>query len=180
MATNQNELKSTLGIKNFLNIPKNNWNERVAQINRVTKVCKGGKKISFKAVIIVGNKRGQVGVGLGKANDVVNAINKGITDAKKNLINVPLTKTKTIPYLIFGHCGACHVILKPAAMGTGIIAGSSIRTVLELAGVSNILTKQLGAKNILNNAKATIYALGNLKTLKVVAFQRNLPIDYFH
>lgn len=159
---------------------KDKWNERVAQISRVTKVCKGGKKLSFKAIIIVGNELGQVGVGVGKADDVINAISKGINDAKKNLIIVPITKTNTIPHLTIGRSGACKILIKPASPGTGVIAGSSIRIVLELAGIKNILAKQLGSNNILNNARATIFALENLKTMKIVANERNLPLEHFY
>jgi len=155
------------------------WTERVAQVNRVTKVCKGGKKLSFKVIIIVGNYLGQVGVGVGKADDIVNAINKGIVDAKKSLIHVPLTITGTIPHLVTGCYGACNVIIKPALPGFGLIAGSSIRIVLELAGIKNILAKRLGASNILNNAQATINALKKLKTLKLIATNRNLPLESF-
>ena len=161
-------------------ITKEKWNERVAQISRVTKVCKGGKKLSFKAIMIVGNELGQVGVGVGKADDVLNAITKGINDAKKNLITVPITKTSTIPHLTTGLNGACKIMIKPASPGTGVIAGGSIRTVLELAGIKNILAKQLGSNNILNNARATISALENLKTIKIVATERNLPIEHFY
>jgi len=159
---------------------KEKWNERVAQISRVTKVCKGGKKLSFKAVVIIGNEAGQVGVGVGKADDVITAISKGITDARKNVILVPITKTNTIPHLTEGNFGACRTLIKPASPGTGVIAGSSIRTVLELAGIKNILAKQLGGNNILNNARATIIALKTLKTPKVVAFERNVSLDKFY
>lgn len=159
---------------------KEKWNERVVQINRVTKVCKGGKKLSFRAVVIIGNENGQVGVGVGKADDVINSITKAITDARRNLITVPITKTQTIPHLMIGNFGACSILIKPAAQGTGVIAGSSTKTVLELAGIKNILSKQLGAGNILNNARATISALENLKTPAKVAFERDLPIEKFY
>ncbi len=155
------------------------WTERVVEVNRVTKVCKGGKKLSFKVIVIVGNYLGQVGVGIGKADDIVNSINKGIADAKRSLIHVPLTITGTIPHLTKGCYGACNVIIKPALPGFGIIAGSSIRIVLELSGIKNILAKQLGGRNILNNAQATINALKKLKTLKLIAIERNLPLEYF-
>lgn len=153
------------------------WAEKVIQISRVTKVCKGGKKLSFRAVLAVGNEKGQVGVGVGKADDVINAIAKATTDAKRNLINVNLTKTGTIPHVITGRFGACNILLKPASSGTGVIAGSSIRTVLELAGVKNILGKQLGGNNLLNNARATVVALNNLKTPKSVANERNIELE---
>ena len=156
------------------------WNEKVVQIKRVTKVCKGGKKLSFSAIVIIGNQNGKVGVGHGKAEDVSTSIAKGIMDAKKNIINVPLTKTNTIKHITIGNFGACSTLLKPASQGTGVIAGSSIRTVLELAGIKNILAKQLGSNNILNNARATILALKKIKTLANVAKERNLPLEKFY
>jgi len=162
------------------NAPREKWNERVIQISRVTKVCKGGKKLSFRAVVLIGNENGQVGLGVGKADDVIMAITKGITDARRSVIQVFLTKTKTLPHAITGKFGACEVFIKPASQGTGVIAGSSIRTVLELAGVKNILAKQLGSDNLLNNAHATISALENLKNPATVALQRNLPIERFY
>ena len=158
--------------------PRERWNERVVQISRVTKVCKGGK--SFRAVVIIGNENGQVGVGVGKAEDVINAITKGISDAQHNIINVPITKTSTVPHLNYGTFGACRVLIKPASQGTGVIAGSSIKTVLELAGIKNILAKQLGGNNQLNNARATICALQTLKTPAIVAKERNLPLEKFY
>ena len=160
--------------------PRERWNERVVQISRVTKVCKGGKKLSFRAVVIIGNENGQVGVGVGKAEDVINAITKGISDAQHNIINVPITKTSTVPHLNYGTFGACRVLIKPASQGTGVIAGSSIKTVLELAGIKNILAKQLGGNNQLNNARATICALQTLKTPAMVAKERNLPLEKFY
>ena len=144
-----------------------NWAERVAQISRVIKVCKGKKRFSFRVVIIIGDGLGQVGVGVGKADNIVNAIPRGILDAKKNLIKISSLNLNTISNLVIGNYGACKVLLKPASSGTGLIAGSSIRTVLELAGIKNIFTKQLGTNNILNNAKATILALNNLEITKI-------------
>ena len=179
MLDNQEKLLKPQKTNNQIPI-KEKWNERVAQISRVTKVCKGGKKLSFKAIIIVGDELGQVGVGVGKAGDVINAISKGINDAKKNLILVPLTKTNTIPHLVIGTNGACQCLIKPASPGTGVIAGGSIRIVLELAGIKNILAKQLGSNNILNNARATICALKKLKTTKIIAQERNLPLEHFY
>jgi small subunit ribosomal protein S5 len=160
--------------------PREKWNERVVQISRVTKVCKGGKKLSFRAVVIIGNENGQVGVGVGKAEDVINAITKGIADAQRNIITVPITKSSTVPHLNYGVFGACRVLIKPASQGTGVIAGSSIRTVLELAGIKNILAKQLGGNNQLNNARATIVALQTLKTPTISAQERNLPLEKFY
>lgn len=171
---------------NIIKIQKNkhneilNWVDRVAQISRVIKVCKGKKRFNFRVVMIVGNRFGQVGVGVGKSDNIVYAIPKGILDAKKNLINISTVNLNTISDLSTGIYGACQVFLKPASLGTGLIAGSSIRTVLELAGIKNILTKQLGTKNILNNAKATIAALNNLKTTKISSQERNLVLKHFY
>ena len=143
---------------------KSEWSERVVSIQRVTKVVKGGKKMIFRAVIVVGNEQGKVGVGVGKAGDVITAVRKGVTDSKKHIISVPLTGSDSIPHAINGRFGAAKLILRPSATGSGVIAGSSIRTVLELAGIKNILSKQLGSNNLLNNAKATINGLSNLKS----------------
>ena len=175
------DIKLTNGKRNSkTRIQKEKWNEKVVQISRVTKVCKGGKKLSFRAIVIVGNEKGKVGVGIGKAEDVITSITKGITDAKRNLIEIPITKNNTIPHLIIGNFGACSTLIKPASQGTGVIAGSSTRTVLELAGIKNILAKQLGSNNILNNARATICALKNLKTPTNVSLERNLPLEKFY
>lgn len=156
---------------------ENNWEERVVQVKRVTKVVKGGKKLSFKAILVVGNTKGQIGVGIGKASDVIGAVKKGVTDAKKHLINIPLTKSLSIPHPIDGISGAAKVIIRPSSVGSGVIAGGSVRTVLELAGVKNILAKQLRSGNILNNARAVINALGKLKTFNETANNRNIPIE---
>ena len=152
---------------------------KVVQIRRVTKVVKGGKKLSFRAVVIIGNEKGQVAVGVGKAGDVMGAVKKGVSDGKKHLIDIPLTKSNSIPHRINGSAGAAKIMMRPAAPGTGVIAGGSVRTVLELAGVQNILAKQLGSNNPLNNARATIDALNHLKTLSSAAKDRDLPIEHF-
>lgn len=144
--------------------PKSEWLERVVAIQRVTKVVKGGKKMSFRAIIIIGNEQGKVGVGVGKAGDVITAVRKGVTDGKKNIISVPLTSSSSIPHPTNGRFGAAKLVLRPSAQGSGVIAGSSIRTVLELAGIKNILSKQLGSKNLLNNARATIQGLSTLRS----------------
>jgi small subunit ribosomal protein S5 len=156
------------------------WQERVVQIRRVTKVVKGGKKLSFRAVVIVGNEKGQVGVGVGKAADVIGAVKKGVADGRKNVIEVPLTKSNSIPHPINGAGGGAQVMMRPASPGTGVIAGGAVRTVLELAGVRNILAKQLGSSNPLNNARATIDALQSLRTLADVAKERGVPIEHLY
>lgn len=154
-----------------------NWQERVIQIRRVSKVVKGGKKLSFRAVVAVGNERGQVGIGVGKAGDVIGAVKKGVADGKKHLIDVPLTNSNSIPHPINGNGGGAQVMMRPAAPGTGVIAGGAVRTVLELAGVRNVLAKQLGSNNPLNNARAAVNALSTLRTFSEVAEERGVPIE---
>jgi small subunit ribosomal protein S5 len=141
---------------------KIDWLERVVAIQRVTKVVKGGKKMSFRAVVVVGDEHGKVGVG--KAGDVITAVKKGVTDGKKHVINVPLTSSDSIPHPTTGRFGAAKLVLRPSAPGSGVIAGGSVRTVLELAGVKNILSKQLGSNNLLNNARATVEGLSSLRS----------------
>lgn len=158
----------------------NTWEERVVQVRRVTKVVKGGKKLSFRAILVVGNEKGQIGVGIGKASDVIGAVRKGVADAKKNLLTVPITKSFSVPHPIHGISGAAKVILRPSASGSGVIAGGSVRTVLELAGIKNILAKQLGSSNTLNNARATINALANLKTFRETAEDRDIDIHLLY
>lgn len=153
------------------------WQERVVQIRRVTKVVKGGKKLSFRAIVVVGNERGQVGVGVGKASDVIGAVKKGVVDGKKHLVTVPITKSNSIPHRADGVAGGAKVMMRPAAPGTGVIAGGAVRTVLELAGVKNILAKQLGSSNPLNNARAAVDALETLRTFADVAKDRDVAID---
>ena len=153
-----------------------NWEEKVIQVKRVTKVVKGGKKLSFRAIIIVGDEKGQVGVGIGKATDVIGAVKKAVTDAKKNIISIPLTKENSIPHHTHGISGAAQVVMRPSAPGSGVIAGGAVRTVLELAGIKNILTKQLGSNNMLNNARATINGLLDLRTFKETTKKRKINI----
>ena len=155
--------------------PESEWKEQVVQIRRVTKVVKGGKKLSFRAIVIVGNQKGQVGVGCAKAAEVIIAIQKAIADGRKNLITVPIFKT-TIPHPITGRSGAGAVMLRPASQGTGIIAGGAVRSVLELAGIENILSKSLGSKSPLNAANATLEALKALKPFNEVAKKRGLTM----
>jgi small subunit ribosomal protein S5 len=140
-------------------------NDKLVYVNRVTKVVKGGKRLSFSALSVTGDGNGHVGIGVGKANSVPEAINKSNAIARKNLLKVPLAGT-TIPYEIRVRFGAAQVLLKPAAPGTGIIAGGSIRAVVEAAGIKDILTKSLGSANKINTAKATMLALSQLKEPK--------------
>ena len=158
--------------------PESEWKEQVVQISRVTKVVKGGKKLSFRAIVIVGNQKGQVGVGCAKAAEVIIAIQKAIADGRKNLATVPIFKT-TIPHPITGKSGAGEVMLRPASEGTGIIAGGAVRSVLELAGIENILSKSLGSKSPLNAANATIAALKALTPFTDVAKKRGLSMAEF-
>lgn len=157
-----------------------NWQERVIQIRRVSKVVKGGKKLSFRAIVVVGNESGQVGVGVGKASDVIGAVRKGVADGKKQLIDISLTKANSISHISTGASGGAKVIMRPAAPGTGVIAGGAVRTVLELAGVKNILAKQLGSNNPLNNARAAINALESIRTFTDVAQERGLPVEHLY
>ncbi|MGF1494095.1 MAG: 30S ribosomal protein S5 [Microcoleaceae cyanobacterium] len=156
------------------------WQERVVQIRRVTKVVKGGKKLSFRAVVIVGNEKGQVGVGVGKAADVIGAVKKGVADGRKNMITVPLTRSYSIPLPTNSVSGGAKVMVRPATPGTGVIAGGAVRTVLELAGVRNVLAKQLGSSNQLNNARATINALDTLRTFSEVEEERGVSIEQLY
>lgn len=150
--------------------------ERLIKIGRVSKVTKGGKKLSFRAIVVVGDENGQVGVGVAKADDVVNAFKKAKSDGRKNLIKLPITKALSIPHDVEGNFGACKVIMRPSVEGSGVIAGGAVRIVLEVAGVKNVIAKQLGSNNLLNNARASICALENLTTKSQVAKKRNLDL----
>ena len=156
---NQNELKLT---------------ERLIKVSRVSKVTKGGKKLSFRAVVVIGDENGQVGVGVGKAEDVVNAFKKAKTNGRKNLIQIPITKALSIPHSVISEKGACKIVMRPSIEGSGVIAGGAVRTVLEVAGIKNVIAKQLGSDNLLNNARATILGLKNLTTKSKVLEKRNL------
>ena len=156
------------------------WQERVVQIRRVSKTVKGGKKMSFRAIVVVGNEKGQVGVGVGKAGDVIGAVRKGVSDGKKNVVRVPLTPNNSIPTLSIGRDGAANVLIRPAAPGTGVIAGGSIRTVLELAGIKNVLAKRLGSKTPLNNARAAMVALSQLRTHKSASRERGISLEQLY
>ena len=152
------------------------FEERVVTINRVTKVVKGGRRFRFAALVVIGDKNGHVGFGTGKANEVPDAIKKAIESAKKNMITVATVKT-TIPHEVTGVYGAGRVVLRPASEGTGVIAGDPVRAVVELAGISDILSKSLGSATPINVVRATIEGLKSLETVEQVAARRGLTVE---
>ncbi|KAL2467270.1 30S ribosomal protein S5 [Abeliophyllum distichum] len=156
---------------------RDGFDERVVQVRRVTKVVKGGKQLHFRAVVVVGDKQGRVGVGVGKAKEVIGAVQKSAVNARRNIITVPMTKYKTFPHRSEADYGAAKVMLRPASPGTGVIAGGAVRIVLELAGVENALGKQLGSNNALNNARATVVAVQKMRQFSEVAEERGIPME---
>lgn len=151
--------------------------ERLVKVNRVAKVVKGGRRFSFGAIVVVGDGHGIVGCGLGKANEVSNAITKGVDDAKKNLIRVPITPKGSIPHETVTKYGAAKILLKPAAPGTGVLAGGAMRAVLESAGIKDVVGKSLGTSNPHNVIKATIKALAEMRDARTIADQRGISLS---
>jgi len=165
-----------MGYKQQQQFDDDKQQEKVVQIRRICKVVKGGKKLGFRAVVVVGDGVGTVGVGVGKANEVSSAIRKSVEDAKKHQIKVPMVG-KTIPHNTEGEWGASKVILRPAPTGTGVIAGGAVRTVLELAGIADVVAKSIGASNAINTARATVEGLRTLKTLQQEEDLRGKKLD---
>lgn len=161
------------------NIPAANLNleEKLVHINRVAKVVKGGRRFSFNAIVVVGNGEGVVGHGLGKANEVSDAIQKGFDNAKKNLIKIPITKSGSIHHPVVGKAGAGKVLLRPASAGTGVIAGGAVKAILDVAGIENILSKSLGSANPHNMVKAAYEALKQLTDPVEVAQRRGISVN---
>lgn len=163
-------------MQTYIDASKLELEEKVVSINRVTKVVKGGKNFKFSIVIVVGDKKGNVGVGTGKAMEIPEAIRKAIQDAKKNMVYVPVVNT-TVPHEGIGIFGSARVLVKPAPEGTGVIAGGAVRAVLELAGIHNVTTKSLGSNNRRNTASATLNCLSQMRTAEEVAKMRGKTVE---
>lgn len=172
---NFSQNNKNFGRNNFRYNNKNIFDEKVVKIRRVTKVTKGGRHFRFAAVVVIGNKKGYVGYGTGKANEVPDAIRKAIKEAKKQLVKVPLIGT-TIPHKIIGNFGAGKVLIKPAPKGTGVIAGGSVRAIIELSGLTDVYTKSLGSNTTINIIRATLNGLSNLRTIEQISKLRNKNI----
>ena len=161
-------------VENQAGVPE--LQERVVYINRVSKVVKGGRRFALTALVVVGDSNGRVGIGMGKSQEVPTAIKKGVEDAKKNMFKVPLTEAGTLPHDIIGEYGAGRVLIKPAAPGTGVIAGGPVRAVVEAAGIKDIRTKALRSNNPCNVVRATIQGLAQLRTAEEVAAARGKSV----
>ena len=153
------------------------FEELVAEVKSVVKVTKGGRQRRYSATVVIGNRKGKVGLGIGKASEVPDAIKKAIQDAHKNIITIPLIDGRTVAHEAIGRAGAARVIIKPAAAGTGVIAGGSVRSILELAGVRDVVSKSLGARTKLNMANAALNALKSMKTVEQVAALRGKKVE---
>jgi len=164
--------KKTILVDEIVPESNDNFSEKMIKLNRVAKVVKGGRRFSFSALVAVGDKNGRVGIGFGKANEVADAITKAGNDAKKNINKVFITKKKTIPHEIIGEYKSSRVIMRPAAPGTGVIAGGAVRALMEVCGISDVLAKVVGSKNQLNVTKAALDALVSLRNIKDVAKRR--------
>lgn len=160
----------------MINIADLELKEKVVHINRVAKVVKGGRRFSFNAIVVVGNGNGYVGIGLGKANEVTDAISKGFENAKKNLVRIPIYKN-TIPHEILGKYGAAKIFLKPASQGTGVIAGGAVRAIMEAAGIRDVLAKSIGSSNPHNVVKATMVALKSLDNVLSITKKRGIQFS---
>jgi small subunit ribosomal protein S5 len=176
MSSDLKKINKKKNSRRTLNAQEPKLVERLIKISRVSKVTKGGKKLSFRAIVVVGDENGKVGVGVAKADDVVNAFKKAKTNGRKNLIKLPITKSLSVPHRVIGNFGACKILIRPSMEGSGVIAGGAVRIVLEVAGVKNVIAKQLGSNNLLNNARATICAFQNLTTKSQVEKKRNLNL----
>ena len=164
--SNFKKKKDFAGRKKFGERPKEEFEQRILDVARVTRVMKGGKRMSFRVCIVIGDKKGRVGIALGKGADVTLAVNKAVNKAKKNVITVPIVND-TIPHAVLNKFGSAKILIKPAAQGRGVIAGGVVRVILDLAGINNITSKILGTNNKVNNAKCTILALKSLRSLTV-------------
>ena len=164
--------------KRRFNEPKaKEYEELVISVNRVTKVTKGGRRFRFAATVVVGNRKGTVGFGTGKANEVQDAVKKAIQSATKNVVRIPLVEERTIPHDAIGESGAARVLIKPAKEGTGVIAGGAVRVILELAGIKDIVSKSLGSNTKINMAKATLEALKSERTAEHIAELRGKKVE---